>query len=135
MNRETTILKLTCLLGPLAAAILSFHAWGEPLRNKADWYWMRKEYTEHHRIGFDIRVRRGSKAHESAEIMLRKFLDTTLLAYGSVMGLKDPRKADPSHVRRSVLQILSLVWYRADHSRWTTTLCWSTESARDLPQP
>ena len=95
MSRENAALKLTCLLGPLAAAILSLLAWGEPLRAKADWYWMRKKYTEHRRIGFDIRVRKGSKVHESTAEKLGAFLDATLKQYGRVLALKEPRTVEP----------------------------------------
>lgn len=86
MSRRATGLKLALLAAPLAAGVLSLHAFGEPAGRAARAAVATFGYPEHAHGAYRIRVRRGSDYHAFAA----RTLDDLALEMARTFGLRAP---------------------------------------------
>jgi len=99
MDRKAAAVKTACLLGPLAAAVLGLHVFGEGLGRAALRLSAGSRYDTHDHGAFRIVVRRGSDYHEFAARTLGLFTDAMVRRHGGGLGLRAP---DPSTSRVTV---------------------------------
>ncbi len=99
MDRGAAAAKLACLLGPLAAAVVALHAFGEGLNRASTRLLTGKKYGIHEYGAFRVIAARGSDYHRFAANALRLFTDAMIRRHGADLGLQAP---DPATSRLTI---------------------------------